>query len=202
MKNSFSVLFLLLTMAGCITKSVPPPDVYTILPEWHDSATVLPAQQIRNPIVVRMATIQAARTYTGTDIIYSDSEYSRECYAYSRWNDSPVKLLRILFHAILERSGLFRAVVSPASSAGADLILEGRLYDFSHHVEDDGSSWGVVRVRFYLIDSETRTVTATKEFVSRAAAPSVDAHGAVAALNSAAREVAWELVTWLAGTGL
>lgn len=92
-------------------------------------------------------------------------------------------------------------VVPPTSVSKADFLLESTLLDLSHHIDDDGTSEGVIRVRFYLINNTTRTVTATKEFVSRVPITTQNAKGAVEALNKAATNVARELVTWLTKIG-
>lgn len=92
-------------------------------------------------------------------------------------------------------------MVPPTSVSEFDLLLESVLLDFSHHINDDGTSDGVVRVCFYLVDNKTGTVTATKEFVSKVSAPSQNAQSAAAALNKAATNVARDLVAWIAEPG-
>jgi len=201
MKNSCSIIFVLFCLlAGCVSKTVPPASIYTISPEW-DSSRAQEETEKKNSTIIKMALVRGTRALTGTEILYTDAQYGRNSYAYSRWSDAPVRLLQILFHVALEKSGRFGAVVPPTSASEADLLLESTLYDFSHHINDDGTSDGVVRVRFYLIDNMTKTVTATKEFASRAPASSQNAQGAVSALNKAATNVARNLVSWLAEPG-
>ena len=201
MKNSCSVIFVLLCLlAGCVSKSVPPASIYTISPEW-DSSRAQEETGKKNSIIIKMASVRGTRAFTGTEIFYTDARYGRNSYAYSRWSDAPVRLLQILFQVVLEESGWFGAVVPPASASEADLLLESTLYDFSHHIKDDGTSDGVIRIRFYLIDNTAKTITATKEFVSRVPASSQNAKGAATALNKAATNVARDLVSWLAEPG-
>ena len=201
MKNSFYMIFVLFCLlAGCMTKSVTPADIYTISPEWGDSRAQAETEK-KSPLIIKLAPVRATRALTGTEIIYTDARYGRNSYAYSRWSDAPVRLLQTLFHVALEENGRFGAVVPPTSASEADLLLESTLFDFSHHINDDGTSDGVVRVRFYLIDNTTKTVTATKEFASRVPASSQNARSAAAALNKAATNVARDLVSWLAERG-
>ena len=192
------ILFCLL--AGCATKTVPPADIYTISPEW-DSNSAQEETENKNSTIIKIALVRGTRALTGTEILYTDAQYGRNSYAYSRWSDAPVRLLQILFQAALEKSGRFGAVVPFTSASEADLLLESTLYDFSHHINDDETSDGVVRVRFYLIDNTTKTVTATKEFVFCIPASSQNAQGAATALNKAAINVARDLVSWLAEPG-
>jgi len=199
MKNSFYMIFALLCLlAGCMTKSLTPADIYTISPEWGDSRTLTERDNKKSPVIIKLARISATRALTGTEIIYTDARYSRSSYACSRWSDAPVRLLQTLFQVALEENGRFGAVIPPASASKADLLLESTLFDFSHHINDDGTSHGVIRVRFYLIDNTTKTVIATKEFASRMPTSSRNARSAAAALNKAATNVAHDLVSWLA----
>ena len=201
MKNSFYMIFVLFCLlAGCVTKSVAPADIYTISPEWGDSR-VQTEREKKSPLIIKLAPVRATRAFTGAEIIYTDARHGRNSYAHSRWSDAPVRLLQTLFQVALEENGRFGAVVPSTSASEADLLLESTLFDFSHHINDDGTSDGVVRVRFYLIDNTTKTVTATKEFVSRVPASSPNAKSAAAALNKAATNVARDLVSWLAEPG-
>jgi ABC-type transporter Mla MlaB component len=87
--------------------------------------------------------------------------------------------------------------VGSVDSAGMMLFIH--YYDLLK--SNKRSIEGVVRVRFYLIDNTTKTVTAPKEFASRVPASSQNAQGAVSALNKAATNVARDLVSWLAEPG-
>jgi len=174
MKNSCSIIFVLFCLlAGCVSKTVPPASIYTISPEW-DSSRAQEETEKKNSTIIKMALVRGTRALTGTEILYTDAQYGRNSYAYSRWSDAPVRLLQILFHVALEKSGRFGAVVPPTSASEADLLLESTLYDFSHHI---------------------------KEFVSCVQASSQNDQGAATALNKAATNVARDLVSWLAEPG-
>ena len=186
-------------LAGCVTKTVPPADIYTISPEWGYSRAQ--AETGKERPIIKLALVRGTRALTGTEILYTNAQYGQNSYAYSRWSDAPVRLLQTLFQVALGKSGRFKAVVPPTSASGADLLLESTLFDFSHHIKDDGTSEGVVRARFYLVDNRTKKVTATKEFVSKVPASSQNAQGAASALNKAATNVARDLVAWLTEPG-
>ena len=201
MKNSFYIIFVLFCLlAGCMTKNLAPADIYTISPEWGGKRTRMEREK-KSPLIIKLAPVRATQALTGTEIIYTNAQYSQNSYACSRWSDAPVRLLQTLFQVALEEGGRFGAVVPSTSASEADLLLESTLFDFSHHINDDGTSNGVIRVRFYLIDNMKKTVTATKEFASRVPASSQNAQSAVAALNKAATNVARDLVSWLAEPG-
>jgi cholesterol transport system auxiliary component len=180
-----------------MAENIPPADIYTISSEWNGG--IEPMQRI--PVsdqFIKLTPIRATGALTGTEIIYTDVQYGRNSYAFSRWNDSPVRLLQTLFQVGLEQSGLFRAVIPSTSTAQAALLLESTLLNFSHQIKNGKTSEGIIRVRFYLIDNKSKRVKATREFVSRIPANSQNAQGAVVALNQAATSVAQDLVDWLA----
>jgi cholesterol transport system auxiliary component len=195
--NKIIFLGLFSLLIGCMGTNNPPADIYTISPEWSNKSLQFEGEK-KSSLIIKLSPIRAAQEFIGNEIIYTDSLYSRNGYAYSRWNDAPVKLLQTLFQINIEKSNLFKAIIPSASVSKADLLLESSLLDFSHHINDDGASEGVIRVRFYLIDNTIKTVIATKQFVSRVPAPTKNARGAVEALNTAATFVARDLVTWLA----
>ena len=186
--------------SGCTGKIVPPADIYTISAEWEQSKTA--AQEVKkSAIIIKLDPVRASHAFGTTAILYSKTRFDRNSYAYSRWSDAPVRLLQILFQADLEESGRFGAVIPSTSASEADFLLESTLYDFSHHINGDETSDGVVRIRFYLVNNITKKVTATKEFMSRVPAATLNARGAAVALNTAAINISHELTHWLVEPG-
>lgn len=202
MKNRCLLLaFLCCLLTSCSLSKIPPGDTFTISPVVKKNSSSSTTQRKNQPII-KLAPIQASRVFTSTDMVYSTTRYEQNSYAYSRWNDAPVKLLPLLLQTVLEATGSFGAVVNSPSAATADFLLESTLYDFSHHVHDANTSDGVISIRFNLIDTATKMVTATREFHSRVPASSPNARDAAAALNQAADTVAHELAVWLTGMHL
>ena len=145
MKNSLNMIFVLCCLfAGCVTQSIAPAHLYTLSPEWGDRSART-ERVSKSPLIIKLAPVRATQALTGAEIIYTDSHFGLNSYAHSRWSDAPVKLLQTLFQVALEENGRFRAVIPPTSAAGADLLLESTLFDFSHHIKDDGTSDGVIR---------------------------------------------------------
>ena len=83
------------------------------------------------------------------------------------------------------------------SSTQADLRLETILFDFSHRINEDGTSEGVLRMRCYLIDNNTKTVLTSREFIASVPVLTKNAQGAVIALNMATANVVQDLIDWL-----
>lgn len=198
MNNKFYIILVsFLLLSGCIRNNVPPADIYTLSPKWSDIRTGTEIKK-NTPFIIKIAPVRATQALIGSEIFYTDARYVQNSYAYSRWNDSPVKLLQILFQVSIEESRLFKAVIPPSSISKSDFLLESTLLELNHHIKGDGSSEGVIRIRFYLIDNATRTIMTTKEFVSKIPATTKNAKGAVEALNKAASNISHGLVNWLA----
>jgi ABC-type uncharacterized transport system auxiliary subunit len=191
------VAFTLIT--GCTFQSLPPVEIYTLEPVWGQSDPV-PIEK-KGAAIIQIATVRGSGAFTGTDILYTDTRHTQQSYAYSRWRDSPVRMMQTVLEEAVENSGLFRVVLPPTSVSGADFLVESDLLEFGHFLGRDGASAGVVRMRFYLIDNKNRKVVDSKELVGRIPAATMDARGATAAINQAAIKVATDLVAWLSEPG-
>jgi len=183
-------------LSGCVPAALKPAQVYTLSPFEQNGQ--LSTNKPQHNLVIKLMPVRGNRPFTSTSLIYSDREHTHNKYAFSRWSEAPVRMLQTYLQAYLESSELFSAVVLAKSSSQSALILESRLLDFSHHMLNDGSSVGVIRMRFHLIDSATRAVKASHEIVARVPAPTKNAQGAVDSLNMAASSLGQKLVSWLA----
>jgi ABC-type uncharacterized transport system auxiliary subunit len=193
-----TILVLSTLTPGCALRDEPPMTVYALEPRW--SAEERGAAAAKNDSrVLQVAPVRGAIALQATDILYADQARSQQSYAHSRWREAPVRAMQTVIEVALGNSGLFKAVLPSNSEAGADLVLEGTLLECGHVLKEGGASQGVVRMRFYLIDTKDRTVIANKELVAIAPAATNDASGATAAINQAALQVAADLAAWLAG---
>jgi len=181
---------------GCALRREPPMTVYALEPQWGVEERCPAAK--KDSRVLQVAPVRGAMALHTTDILYTDQVRSQQSYAYSRWREAPVRAMQTVIEAALGNSGLFKAVLPSSSEAVADLVLESTLLECGHVLKEGSASQGVVRMRFYLIDTKGRTVIADKELVAVAPAAANDASGAAAAINQAALQVAAELAAWLA----
>ncbi len=188
--------FLCLLLTGCATQKLPPVTEYALAPKMMSSHQ--PEQTV--PLTIKLSPIVASQVYMTPDFYYVDDSYQRNPYAYSRWIDAPVRMLRLVLQDGLEQSGLFEAVLPPSSILPADLQLETTLYDFSHHVGTGSSSEAVVRIRFYLVDVRKGKILGSRQFVSHTPSASKDAKSGVAAINISVSDILEELISWLAAT--
>ncbi|MDD3813151.1 MAG: ABC-type transport auxiliary lipoprotein family protein [Desulfocapsaceae bacterium] len=191
----FALLVTLTLATGCTFQNLPPMAVYAINPGWNQGNQVQTAKT--RPVIIQIAPVRGSDAFSSKDILYTDKRQRQHSYAYSRWRDAPVKSMQAVFEETLEKSGLFRAVLPPTSASRADLLLESTLFEFGQFFAEDGSSKGVVRMRFHLVDNVSKKVVAGKELVAMMEVDAADASGAAAAMNQAALSVARSLVVWL-----
>jgi len=186
------LLLLMLGIAGCATRQLPPTFVYTLQPLPN------PAETSGNTgnLTLKLAPLRGTRPFATTRMLYTEHGIDQNSFAFSRWADSPTRMLQPLLVEAIHRSGLFQAVLPPGSTLRNDLSLEGTLLDFSLHL-DDGNPRGVVEIRFILVDNHARQVVASRLFRAEAPATKADAEQAARALNQAAGEVTDMLVRWL-----
>ena len=190
-----SLLFLALLSAGCTPRPAPAPFIYTL--ENQSSGVAAQAGLATQKPVLKLMPVRAAGPFTVEDMVYRDNHYGLNSYAHSRWSDAPARMLEVFFLASLGNSGLFTAVLPPSSAAGGDLILESVLQDFSAHIDSGSGAEAGIRMFFYLIETHSRSLLASKVISVSVPAADSDARHAAAALNAAAAKVAKELQKWL-----
>jgi cholesterol transport system auxiliary component len=134
-------------------------------------------------------------------ILYRKTEISLSPYLYSRWEYSPTHMLTTKVFWAIDRSRLFKAVSYRSTGIRGDLYLETTLFDFSQHIGASGkTSTGVLSIMVQLIDAKSRKMIGTKTFTIRKPAPSLDARGAVTALNEDTNVFCIQLIQWLKKT--
>ena len=193
--NFIIVLFISVVVAGCATNSVPAVDSYTI----NISCEVEPPSEKNTKYskVLKVSKPKSTAAIMSRHILYQEKEFSQNPYAYSKWSDTPNKMLTSLFISCISKNSVFKSVLPSYSKGKADLFLESTLLEFYHHINSDGSSEGRMRIEFYLIEAKSSEVIATKEFVYKATSKTLDVNGGIGALNDASKSVALSLTQWL-----
>jgi|GEM_PF-879057 len=202
-KNKQYLLLIIITtvwLTGCgvITpKASAAIDVYTLSQQMELLKTPSEMKASRT-LILAMSPIRSPQGLLSTGIIYRDTDYGFNSYAYSRWSDNPSKLLASYLQQSLAQSQHISAVIPVGSRADADLLLEATLVDFSHHLQADMiSSTGVVSIIFYLINPRDKTLIATKQFTKEVIANQNNAKHATIAINQASELMATALQEWL-----
>jgi ABC-type uncharacterized transport system auxiliary subunit len=82
------------------------------------------------PHVLKVNRFRAAPVYNTTQMIYRDRPFKREAYTYHKWRTNPGDLVSSLLARDIQRSGLFKAVVSHESRLSVSYVLEGSVDEF------------------------------------------------------------------------
>ena len=197
MKHPLALVLLSLLLGGCATQKVPPAAVYTLKPDFDSAAG--PAGERRNTgLVLKLAPIRSSRPFTTTRMLYTKNGIEQNSFAYSRWSDSPVSMLQLQLTEGLNRSGLFKAVLPPATSIKSDLVLEGTLLDFSLHMDGEQPA-AVMEIRFLLLDRRHARVLSSRLFRTRVPMQQASPAATAEALDQATRITLQQLSGWLAG---
>jgi len=142
---------------------------------------------------------QSASGFNSQHMIYVKEDHRLEYYAHSEWIDSPARMIAPLITSVVGNSGAFRAVVTTPSAADGDLRLDTEILRLQHEF---GALPSRVRftLRATLVDNNTRSVLAWREFDESAIASSETPYGGVLAANQAVQTVLEQLARFCAET--
>ena len=194
MQNILVLVLLSLMVSSCTTTKLPAVTAYTINIPAINKAT---GQAPQTQKVLRVAIPRSSAAIMSRNILYQGAGYSLNAYAFSKWSDTPNRMLANLFLARIEDSALFKAVLPADSRGNSHYVLESSIQQFHQQINADGISRANMRIGFYLIEARTGKVFATREFISAPEAISTNAKGAVSALNQASVAISSNLITWL-----
>jgi cholesterol transport system auxiliary component len=186
------MMIVLFTITGCAMKEAPALKTYTLN---TGSMTVSKAGRYAGK-VIKVSYPQTLKEAITERMAFSYSSSDRGYYQNSQWSNNLGKLIQGSIIEVLQESGMFKAVLPYASTAGEDLRLESAIYDFSHHIRGE-LSYAVVSIGFSLIDTKSGNVLKTRRFSYREMAPSVNAEGYVTAVNRAMHRLSQDLQDWL-----
>ncbi len=133
------------------------------------------------PLTLGIARLSAPEPYRQERIIYRNSPYLVQYYAYSRWESPPADMVNERLLEQFAASGRFRRVVPWRRGEAPGYRLEARLRRFEELDEPDGW-YGLVELEYEVLDGGGRSLlreVATQRI--RAEAKSVD--GIVEALS-------------------
>lgn len=117
-------------------------------------------------------------------------------YAVNQWADTPARMVASLLVQSLERSGIWRAVVSVPSSVKADYRLDGQGLVLQQDFTQQPSQVRLT-LRLQLESLGEHKVIGTKWFELTEPAPSEDAYGGVSAANRAVTRLLDQATVWL-----
>jgi len=194
----YGVLCLCVFTTSCSFRNTTPAVKFYFIASEPVTASRADSGKPLSPLTLKLLPVQGPIPFKTTRIYYQDASFSLNSYTFSRWATPPSVMLQMKFVRRLEAAVIFQTVLPSSAKARADLFLDTTLYDFSHHIRS-GSSEGVIMVEFRIVDTLSKKVISSFATTVRKTTPTLDAPGAVAALNHAAETLGRELVHWLKG---
>lgn len=180
-------------IGGCSSTLTPPIQEYTIYPPLHSASSPQPL----STKTLRLSPMKTIPSLSSRNLLYLRENGEIGSYLYTRWSDAPSVLLeRSLSHTLQEKM-FFSTLLTGASSAQSDLLLESDLHAFYHRFDTDRKSQGVIDVTYRLIDAKTKLPIASKRFFITKEASSENAAGGIEALTAATSELTIQCTQWL-----
>lgn len=188
-------LVFLVTASGCLSPRDEAPALHTYQLSLDALSSEARLSETGGPVLL----VSPALAQPGFDtprMTYLKRPYELEYYAVNQWADTPAHLFTPLLVQALDRTGLWRAVVSLPSSVRGDFRLDSSGFSVQQEFLQQPS---LVRValRAQLADLKEFRVVSTKTFETVEAAPSEDAYGGVLAANRAAATLLDHVASWL-----
>ena len=184
-------------VAGCSSLLPKQAALPTLLTLEGSGRAVVPAQSPASAgtLTLIVDVPRAAAGYDSALMAYQRGTPQLEYFAQHQWVDTPAHMLTPVLVRALQQGGAFRAVVqSPTSASG-----EWRLQTEGLRLRQDFSvSPSVMRIelRAVLVETATRKVLATREFMSSTDAASDDPVSGARAAADGAKGLASEVAAW------
>ena len=136
------VFVLSLAFSGCVQLKQPNTkfEYYTL--EYDALSPDKPPVSDRKSTILKIKYFSTAPIYNTDRIIYSDQQFKRTPYFYHKWKVKPAEFVTYFLSRDLKESGLFEAVLPPASGSLHTHTVEGTVDEFLE--SDSHDSWEAV----------------------------------------------------------
>ena len=136
------VIVLSLAFSGCVQLKQPNTkfEYYTL--EYDALRSDKSTDPGKKSTVLKIKHFNASPIYNTDRIIYSDQQFKRSPYFYHKWRVRPAEFVTYFLSRDLKESGLFEAVLPPASGSLHTHTVEGTVDEFLE--SDSHDSWEAV----------------------------------------------------------
>ncbi len=190
MKTTILTICVLVAFTAC-TKA-PALKVYTLVTPQTSAIS----SSVYKTKTIKVTYPQSLREQMSQKMNFSYSISDRGTYQNSEWSNNMSKLLQGTLIDVLERSKLFKAVLSDTSTLKENYRLESNIFAFEHRVRGENSH-SVVSIQFTLIDADSGKLVKSKRFSYQELTPSTDAKGYATATNRVMTKLTHALVNWM-----
>jgi cholesterol transport system auxiliary component len=186
-RNLFTIPLMLLALSGCAVFSAPEPPQYVHLQLEGAGASIERADG-KTDATLLVSALRAAPGFATPGFAYIQRDRELRYFARHEWIAEPTHMMLPAVVRALDQTGRFDAVISPPSSANAQLRLDLELTALYQDFRVAGGSEAVLSVRAQIVDPADRSVVATRVFELREpAAADNPLAGAAAADRALAR---------------
>jgi ABC-type uncharacterized transport system auxiliary subunit len=136
------VIVFSLAFSGCVQLKQPNTkfEYYTL--EYDALSPDKPPVSDRKSTILKIKYFSTSPIYNTDKIIYSDQQFKRTPYFYHKWKTKPAEFVTYFLSRDLKESGLFEAVLPPASGSLHTHTVEGTVDEFLE--SDSNDSWEAV----------------------------------------------------------
>jgi cholesterol transport system auxiliary component len=187
------VLWAMLALAGCTLPQDQSPPAQTYLLEVG-SFTPAPARRASGKTLLVTAP-KAAPGFDSNRMAYTREPPKLDYYKDSTWSDAPARMLLPILVRAFEKTGAFKAVVSPPAPGLANLRVDVDVIRLQQEFMTRPSRVRLT-ARIKAVDMKSGHVLGTQVFEAVEPAPSEDANGAARAANAAVQKVLGEMVSF------
>ena len=110
----------------------------------------------RFPIDMMVGRITGSDLLEASPIVYRTKSSQIGTYQNHRWSEAPVQMIQAKLIRMLRASGEYQSVSGQGNSSGAEMMVRGRLYDFTE-VDGDTIS-GLVSMEIELFNRRTSKI--------------------------------------------
>jgi cholesterol transport system auxiliary component len=187
------LILLILIFSGCSNKTLPPLKTYNLTANEKCCEKSLDQKDLTLQILEPTTN----KYLNSTSLYYSDDQYLLQTYKLSKWSDYPTKMLLEVILSKVDQLNMFKNITTNTIYAKPDYVLQSELFDFKQTVIDQESNVNF-KIKFYLIDEQDYANAVSKTFTYKVNSESVNAYGAIKALNKATNLMLKDLSIWLA----
>jgi len=145
---------------------------------------------------IKVSFPQSIKEPMSEKMLFSYAENDRGIYQNSQWSNNISRILQGTFIEVLDRSRLFKIVLSDMSTLEENYRLESTIFDFEHQVRGS-DSYAVVSIQFTLINADKGRLVKSKRFSYQEPTPTTDAKGYAIATNRVIVKLSQDLVEWI-----
>lgn len=145
---------------------------------------------------IKVSYPQSIKEQISEKMHFSYAANDRGIYQNAQWSNNMSRLLQGIFIEVLDRSRLFKVVLSDMSTLEENYRLESTVFDLEHQVRG-ADSYAVVSVQFTLINADTGRLAKSKRFSYQERTVTTDAKGYANATDTIMIRLSDDLLKWI-----